>query len=180
MLGTLSISLACAKPKGESAADKKSYVRGMRADALKDLYAAKPEARKKGQSTAGYAVFSNIESKFMFVGAGSGYGVAVDNATGKETFMKMAKLHGGFGMGIQDFRGDFIFKKPATLKRFVEEGWEFGGGVDASAKSEEKGGAITQELSATLDPEIYQMTKSGIALSATVAGTKYWKDDELN
>jgi len=28
--------------------------------------------------------------------------------------------------------------------------------------------------------EIYQFTKSGIALQATVAGTKYWKDKKLN
>jgi hypothetical protein len=28
--------------------------------------------------------------------------------------------------------------------------------------------------------EIYTFTESGIALQATVAGTKYWKDDDLN
>jgi len=28
--------------------------------------------------------------------------------------------------------------------------------------------------------EIYQFTESGIALQATIAGTKYWKDKELN
>ncbi|MFZ9682467.1 MAG: hypothetical protein ACO3DQ_04590 [Cephaloticoccus sp.] len=28
--------------------------------------------------------------------------------------------------------------------------------------------------------EVYQLTKNGIALQATVQGTKYWKDPELN
>ena len=28
--------------------------------------------------------------------------------------------------------------------------------------------------------EIYQFTESGIALQATVSGTKYWKDGKLN
>jgi len=28
--------------------------------------------------------------------------------------------------------------------------------------------------------EIYTMTDAGAALQATVAGTKYWKDKELN
>jgi hypothetical protein len=28
--------------------------------------------------------------------------------------------------------------------------------------------------------EIYQFTESGVALQATVAGTKYWKDSKLN
>jgi hypothetical protein len=27
---------------------------------------------------------------------------------------------------------------------------------------------------------IYQLTESGLALQATVKGTKYWKDDALN
>jgi hypothetical protein len=28
--------------------------------------------------------------------------------------------------------------------------------------------------------EIYQFTQSGVALQATVAGTKYWQDSRLN
>jgi hypothetical protein len=28
--------------------------------------------------------------------------------------------------------------------------------------------------------EVYQLTKNGLALQATVQGTKYWKDKELN
>jgi hypothetical protein len=28
--------------------------------------------------------------------------------------------------------------------------------------------------------EIYQFTEAGIALQATLAGTKYWKDKDLN
>jgi hypothetical protein len=27
---------------------------------------------------------------------------------------------------------------------------------------------------------IYQLTEAGVALQATIAGTKYWKDKELN
>ena len=27
---------------------------------------------------------------------------------------------------------------------------------------------------------IYQLTETGVALQATIKGTKYWKDDELN
>jgi hypothetical protein len=28
--------------------------------------------------------------------------------------------------------------------------------------------------------EVYQLTKNGLALQATVQGTKYWTDKELN
>ena len=30
------------------------------------------------------------------------------------------------------------------------------------------------------DIEVYQFTEGGCALKASVAGTRYWKDDELN
>ena len=33
---------------------------------------------------------------------------------------------------------------------------------------------------ATSGMTIYQMTEAGVVLSATVSGTKYWKDSSLN
>ena len=38
------------------------------------------------------------------------------------------------------------------------------------------------EAAATVVPgvEIYQVTDKGVALQATLQGTKYWKNDELN
>jgi hypothetical protein len=32
----------------------------------------------------------------------------------------------------------------------------------------------------TSDMEVYQFVESSIALQATLAGTKYWKDEDLN
>jgi len=66
------------------------------------------------------------------------------------------------------------------LKKFVVKGWDFSAQADAAAKSNQKGGSI--EASGTILPgmEVYQLTKNGIALQATIQGTKYWKDKELN
>ncbi|MDA8527706.1 hypothetical protein N9K67_02785 [Opitutaceae bacterium] len=66
------------------------------------------------------------------------------------------------------------------MERFIETGWDFSGQADAAAKSNQKGGSI--EASGTVLPgmEVYQLTKNGLALQATVQGTKYWKDKELN
>ena len=51
--------------------------------------------------------------------------------------------------------------------------------LDAAAKASDKGAAVGGE--AVLGGiTIYQLTKSGLALQATVKGTKYWKDDDLN
>jgi len=176
-------ALAGCGPKGESPEAKRKAVRDMRSETLQELLSMRPEVRKKIDRAAGYGVFTNLETKIMFVGGGSGYGIVVDNGTGKETFMRMAKLQGGVGMGVQDFRAVFVFNDRATMKKFVDEGWQFGGGADVAAKAGEKGAAATGDvaLDTSVRPmEIYQFTKSGIALSATATGTRYWKDKSLN
>ena len=66
------------------------------------------------------------------------------------------------------------------MKTFVEKGWDFSGQADAAAKSDQKGGTIGASGSVLPGMEVYQLTKNGIALQATVQGTKYWKDPELN
>ena len=53
------------------------------------------------------------------------------------------------------------------------------GNPDAAAKAGDKGGAVGGEI--LLDGvTIYQLTENGLALQATLKGTKYWKDSELN
>ena len=91
----------------------------------------------------------------------------------------MERVEIGLGLGVKDFRAVFIFHDRAVMEKFIGSGWEFGGQADAAAKAGEKGAAIGGE--AVLDGiTVYQMTQSGLALQATVKGTKYWKDDELN
>jgi len=65
------------------------------------------------------------------------------------------------------------------LTKFVNSGWQFGAQADAAAKAGDKGAAVGGEV--VLDGiTIYQITESGLALRATVRGTKYWKDDDLS
>jgi len=73
-----------------------------------------------------------------------------------------------------------MFRDQATFQKFVEKGWEFGGNADAAARSGEKGDAVGGQVSAINNIVIYTLTEAGVALQATLAGTKYWKDDELN
>ena len=179
----ISLALVACGPKGDTTDEKRKVVRDMRSETLTKLYKMRPKAQAKLRRAAGYGVFSNIETKIMFVGGGSGYGVVVDNANGKETFMRLAKLQGGVGLGIQDFRAVFVFNNREVMQKFVEEGWQFGGGADASLKAGEKGAAASGEVAVDTEAkpiEVYQFTASGVALSATAAGTKYWKDKELN
>jgi len=86
----------------------------------------------------------------------------------------------GLGLGAKDYRQLLIFKSKETLNKFVESVWEFRGHADAAAKAGQSGEKLSGDGAIGADIEAYSMTESGLALQATVAGTKYWKDDSLN
>jgi len=169
-------------PKGDSLEEKRNAVRKNRDEILSKLYATRPEAKQKIQDAAGYGAFNNRNLNLFLLSSGSGYGLVVDKA-GKETFMSMGSLGGGVGMGAKDLSVVFIFKNADVISKFIESGWQFGGEADATAKAGEAGAAASKEAGVDTGAnlfEIYQMTDAGVALQATVAGTKYWKDKDLN
>ena len=169
----------CATTTGTTSQEKRQAILSMKSKVLTELYENRSKARAEVAAAPGYAVFSNANVYLFFVGVGGGHGVVHDNKTGRHVFMKMGEAGVGFGLGVKDFRVVFIFHDLAVMEKFMGSGWEFGGQADAAAKAGEKGAAIGGE--AVLDGiTIYQMTESGLALQATVKGTKYWKDDELN
>jgi lipid-binding SYLF domain-containing protein len=170
----------CATPMGDTASEQKANVQKMRAETLAELYKEKPITRQTIAKAAGCAVFSNINVNLLVLSSGNGYGVARNTRTGKDIYMKMRSLGVGFGAGVKDFRAVLIFKTDESLKKFTTEGWEWGAHADAAAKSGEKGKAVGTTGDITGDIEIYTFTESGIALQATIAGTKYWKDELLN
>ena len=170
-------------PKGDSNEEKRAKVRQIRDEILAKLYATHPDAKEKITKAAGYGAFNNKSMNLFLLSTGHGYGVVKDNKTGKETFMAMGSLGGGIGIGAKDLSVVFIFKDDSVMKKFVETGWQFGGEADATAKAGEKGAAASKEGGVDTGAnvfEVYQMTDTGVALQATVAGTKYWKDKKLN
>jgi lipid-binding SYLF domain-containing protein len=151
----------------------------MRNQVLSNLYRVKPDVKAQINSAEGYAVFSNANINLIFASIGGGHGVVRDNKSGTNTFMKMGEAGVGLGIGAKDFRVIFVFHSRDALTQFVETGWAFGVNADAAAKASEKGGAVGGE--ATFDNiTVYQLTESGLALQATVKGTKFWRDTELN
>ena len=170
-------------PKGDTKDEKRAAIRRERDEILAKLQKVHPETKAKLEQAAGYATFNNKSLKLVLLSAGTGYGLVVDRKTGKETFMDMGTLGGGLGLGAKSMRAVFIFKDEGVLRQFVESGWQFGGEADAAARAGKKGGSAAKE--GALDTsgnlfEIYQMTETGFALQATIAGTKYWKDKDLN
>jgi lipid-binding SYLF domain-containing protein len=168
--------------KGDTVAEKQQTVRKQSEEILAKLYAAHPDAKQKIENAVGYGTFNNKNLNLFLLSSGHGYGMVQDKS-GKETFMAMGSLGGGIGLGAKDLSVVFIFKNADVMKKFIESGWQFGGEADATAKAGEKGAAASKEAAADTGAnvfEIYQMTDTGAALQATVAGTKYWKDKDLN
>lgn len=178
-LAILLLVSSCTTTQGTSPQEKRQAVLNMRTQVLTDLYKLNPDARAQIAASPGYAVFSNANVNLLFASLGGGYGVVENKRLKKTVYMKMGEAGVGLGLGVKDFRAVFIFKTQESLDAFINNGWEFGGHVDAAAKAGDKGAAIGGE--ALLNGvTIYQITESGLALQATLKGTKYWKDSELN
>jgi lipid-binding SYLF domain-containing protein len=175
------VIMAGCGPRGNlTVAEKRQVVMDMEKETLERLYKESPGTKEKVENAVGYGTFSNANVNLILASAGGGYGVVVENATQKRTYMKMALGGVGLGLGVKDYRVVMIFKDKATLAKFIESGWDVGAHADAAAKAGETGGELSGEGDIRSGIEVYSMTKSGLALQATIAGTKYWKDDKLN
>lgn len=152
----------------------------MRQETLASLYNLIPVAEKEISDALGYAVFSNTGINILVVSTANGAGVAHNKSTGEDIFMKMFSAGAGIGIGVKDFRGIFIFTTQEAFDVFVSEGWQAGAQADAAAKSDEEGEAMAMAIDVGPGIKLYQITAKGLALQATIQGTKYWKDEDLN
>lgn len=149
-------------------------------ETLQLLYKYAPETKNMILNSYGYATFTNIGVNLVLLSAEGGKGMAHNNRTGVNTYMNMASGGLGLGLGVKDFRAVFLFEDKKTYDTFVRSGWEANAQADAAAKYEETGGAINAAETVAPGIRLYKMTQNGLALQATVQGTKYWKDKELN
>ena len=147
---------------------------------LADLYRLHPAAQGAIQKSAGYAVFSDMGVNLLLLSTAHGSGLAVNSKNKQEAFMKMLSVGAGIGAGMKDFRAIFVFETEKALTSFVNSGWEAGGQADAAVKAGKEGGAYFGATSVAPGVWVYQITKNGLALQATLQGTKYSKDDDLN
>lgn len=159
--------------------EQRAAINDTKQQVLNQLYQEKASARQEVNAAPGYAVFSNANVNVILASFGGGYGVVTDNRSGQPTYMKMGEVGVGLGAGVKDFRLVMVFHTEDSMQRFIKHGWAFGGQADAAAKAGDKGGAVGAEASID-DVTIYQFTEAGLALQATIKGTKFWVDTELN
>ena len=177
--------LACAMLAGGTARaaspdEQRAEIRNNAMRTLDQLYAAQPSARQAVQKAAGYAVFSEISTKILLAGGGGGKGIVVDTISDQETFMLMATLQAGYGMGITKTHLVWVFETEADLKNFIANGYMLGADVNLQVNPGTGGGVY--QGAAQIQPGVwlYQLSDAGLALDLTVEGTKYFKDPDLN
>ena len=170
----------CMSPSGNTVAEKRQAAQKMRSDTLAQLYKVHPYAKTRISKSVGYGVFSSVGTNLFLLSTASGWGVVRDKRTGKDTYMKMYSAGIGPGLGVKVFRGIFIFTSGEALRSFVEDGWDASAQADAAAKSDDQGDAWAGSVDVAPGIKLYQLTLHGLALQATIQGTKFWKDDELS
>jgi len=144
-------------------------------ETLKTLFADDAKAKALYDNSYGWAVFDNLKLAFGFSGGG-GQGVAVVKESGKRTYMKMGTAGVGLGLGANKYQIVFLFQDSQTFNNFVEKGWQADAGATAAAGTH----AAEAKTDFTNGLAIYQLTEKGLMANVDIAGTKYWKNDNLN
>jgi len=139
------------------------------------LVGTSEKAAELYESSYGFASFDNLKLG-LGVTAGGGKGVAVDNKTGEHTYMEMGTVGVGASLGAQKYQVIFLFQDSKSFRNFVDKGWQ----ADASANAAAWESGVNKQTSFVNGVAIYQMTDGGLMLNADIAGTKYWKDGNLN
>ncbi len=178
IISTLVLLSACSAT-GSTPAEQKSSIAKMNKQVLADINKATPGALTRIKSAPGYATFSNAQVNLFLISAGTGFGVVHNNSTGAKTYMDMYEGGIGIGLGAKDFRVVFVFHTTDAMDSFINDGWSFGAEADAAAKANDKGGEVGAGVTIG-DITVYQLTENGLALQATLKGTKYLKNAELN
>lgn len=158
---------------------KQDDVRYMAKQSLDQLYAANSNAQDAVKNAAGYAVFSDIGFKLLYGGGEKGSGIAINNSTKQETFMKMFEIQPGYGLGASKFRLILVFDTPDAYNNFVTSGWTAGANTMAAAKTNTSGSAYAGAVTVSSGVHMYQVTEEGLIVGVSITGGKFYKDKEL-
>jgi lipid-binding SYLF domain-containing protein len=180
-VGLLALSFTATSAFSDNAdkAKKQAEIRGLVNASLDDFYKANPKLKAEVAQAAGYGLFSTYGLSFLVGGAG-GKGLVHDNKAKKDTFMDMAQASAGVQVGAAEMRYLFVFKDAASLRKFIDSGWEAGASASAGAGAGEKTVEAGAGVGTFTGGKMYTLTKTGLQAGGAVAGTKVWKDKDLN
>jgi lipid-binding SYLF domain-containing protein len=177
--GALMLSLVAGSAFAATKAEKQAEVAKATQASLQKFYASKPELKAAVAKAPGYGVFTTYGISFLVGGAG-GKGLVHDNKAAKDTYMQMGSASAGVQIGASQNEVLIVFKTAAAMNDFVNKGWTASGTATAGAGAGGKEAGGGKGASVMENADTYTMTKNGLEAGVAVAGSKFWKDDDLN
>ncbi len=177
--GVAFVSMLGAGAYAQDKAAQQAEVKAKAMQALQDFYKADPKLKAAVEAAPGYAVFTTYGLSFGLGGAG-GKGIAHNNKAKSDVYMSIAQASAGLQIGASDTRYLYIFNDAKSLADFIEKGWDASAGAAAGAGAGGKEASAKAGAGEFTGGKQYALTKAGLQVGAAVAGTKAWKDKDLN
>ena len=175
------VIVGCTSPKGDNPDEKRQAILDESQQTLSMLSDDKNITEQEVKDAYGYATMSNIATQVLLVGGGNGYGVAVNNESGEQTFMKSSTIEGGPGVGVASYRSVLVFETEEVFNDFITGKWLMEAETDAVAKTRDgSGGSAETNASFDKDVEIYNIGEDGLQVKVDLSGISFEPYNELN
>ena len=148
--------------------------------ALENLYEKVPSAQNVIENCYAYATLSNTGIKLGIFGDAHGRGLAVNNETGERLYMRMKEMGVGLGLGVKEYDLIFVIGTETAWNSFVSGDIKFATSAEAAASDGVTGDSVEGASLAAKGIWVYQITEKGVALDASIKGTKIYPDKKLN
>ncbi len=148
--------------------------------ALDNLYEKVPSAERVIENCYAYATLSNTGMKLGIFGDAHGRGLAVNNETGERLYMRMKEMGVGLGLGVKEYDLIFVIGTEEAWYSFISGDIKFASSAEAAASDGVTGDSIEGASIAAKGVWVYQITKKGLTLDASIKGTKIYPDKKLN
>jgi len=177
--GVALFSMLGAGAYGQDKAAKQAEVKAKAMQALQDFYKADPKLKTAVEAAPGYAVFTTYGLSFGLGGAG-GKGIAHNSNTKSDVYMSIAQASAGLQVGASDTRYLYVFSDAKALTDFIDKGWDASAGAAAGVGTGASAANAKAGAGEFTGGKQYALTKAGLQVGVAVAGTKAWKDKDLN
>lgn len=160
-----------------SPAEIRAEIDTMAAETLQRAFSENLQVGTLFDESAGYAVFDARNINWGLA-VGYGRGVAVSNNTSGRTYMRMGTGGVGWSFGVGGFANKVVilFETNTGFIDFVTNGYDGTAGASTMVVDEKAG----ESLRFVDGRSVFVITDTGLKVTASAAGTKYWADKKLN
>lgn len=170
----------CVSLPGDTPEAKRTAALSFRDDVLAEAAIDFPELQAELDASPGYVVLNSAIFKTI-IGHVGGYGVAVDQSTKKETYVKQSVWALGPLLEFGNAHSVIVFHEKEAFDAMLagEFTWRFGADADASFRFGDFGGDVSATAVGSA-ATVYRMFQTGLGLNACILWASIEPDDELN